>query len=481
MKTSIKISLLASILASLYGCGGGSDDSNSKTTPSTVNVQGKAIDGYISGATVYLDLNFNNYPDSNEPSVVTADEGDFSLSIPASYQKCVKYVPLVVDVPVGAVDSDFPGTPIEEAYSMVFPPQFALSTDQDLLNLTPLTSVVWKQVEQELRENQAHSLSCESMVQEQALLDDIKQRLVEQEWRVANRYNITVGELYGDYVAADNAELHKLAQDFVPGLQKSYEETRALIKQYPDAELAWVEYFLGQWDSNNKAYDSHWYRYEFVQASAGNFSSETHVMSDDLQTKLTLHDKNSMVTTQSNGVNIEKTVALEKADTQFTCSVSEWLETISSQSSGVRNTIYSMVSDWDSCKASAITGDVVQALVTKDYQGTDLVNYTEHTYNNGNDSGFTHLIGMANSVTADDLAAVRNVINTDFYSEDSHGADYWLRTQNTFSDDLSEPTQILTSHNSKGEWSRETTYHNGTYKSECGDSENSLSEYQCTK
>ncbi|WP_281241949.1 hypothetical protein [Ferrimonas sediminum] len=37
----------------------------------------------------------------------------------------------------------------------------------------------------------------------------------------------------------------------------------------------------------------------------------------------------------------------------------------------------------------------------------------------------------------------------------------------------------MTSHDSDGLWKRLTNYHNGTHKTECGDSEQTLSEAQC--
>ena len=476
MENSTKIFIFSSIIATLLGCGG--SDSGSNNVPN-MNLNGKAIDGYITGATVYLDLNFNGQLDSNEPRVVTAEQGEFDLNVPEKYQECAQYVPLVVDVPVGAVDSDYPDTPIEEAYSMVYPPQFALSTDQDLLNLTPLTSVVWNQVEQELHENQSTTLTCETLLQDQALRADISKRLVEQEWRVANRYNITVDELYSDYIASGDSELHLLAKELVPGLQKSYQETLAILKQNPGADLAWVEFFLGQWDSGHGAYDDKWYRYELVQVSNGNFNSNTYVMSDDLETKLDLHDKNSMITTQKDGVNIESTLTLEKNIDGYSCALSEWLETISAESSGVRNTVYSTVGDWESCLYSPIISNVTQSLVTKDYQDNQLISYTEHVFNEGNDSGFAHLVGVTDSITSEDLIPVRGVIDSNFYSEESHGADYWIRVNNVYSDDAALPAQVMTQHDSDGEWTRLSNYHNGTHKTECGRSENDMSASQC--
>ncbi|MDF2154518.1 hypothetical protein [Vibrio sp. CAU 1672] len=464
--------LASSIVMALAGCGGGGG--NGSAGPS-VSVQGKAIDGYIVGATVYLDLNFNGVMDSNEPNVVTQEEGNFDLAIPSQYQQCAQYVPVVVDVPVGAFDTDLPDTPIEEAYSMVFPPQFALSNDQDLLNLTPLTSVVWQQVEQELRLSQSSELSCKSILAEQALREDISRRLTEQEWRVANRYNVTVDELYGDYVETGNTTLHQIAQELVPGLQKSYQETQQLLKANPDADIAWVEHFLGKWDSTSDIYDDKWYRTEFVQNSNGNFKSETHIMADDLTTKLKLFEKRQMTTTQRSGVNIEQTVSLEEADTGYYCALSEWLETTLQQSSGVRNTVYGRAQDWSECLN--VSGETTQALVTKDYDGMELLSYSEHTYQPGNDSGFRHLIGITNTITQDDLIPVRSVIDTDFYSEAGHGADFWLRTKNEFGDN---PAQVMTTHTSDGKWERLINYQNGTHKKECGISESILSEANCS-
>ncbi|WP_221075427.1 hypothetical protein [Agarivorans aestuarii] len=470
-----KLIIHCSILTLLVSCGGSTDNDNPVKA-----FKGRAIDGYIIGATVFLDLNFNSLHDAGEPSVVTQEEGEFELVIPSRYSQCAQYVPIVVNVPVGAIDTDFINTPIENAYSMVFPPQFALMTDQDLLNLTPLTSVVWKQVEQELRVYQSGNLSCQSIIAGQELREDIAHRLREQEWRIANRYNITVSELYADYIHSGDDSLHQLAQKLVPGLQKSYEETKQLLDQHPNADFAWVEYFLGRLANKDSLYDD-WYRYEFVQTSNGNFDSETFVMSDDLSTKVSLFDKSSMKTVQRSGMNIEKTVNLVYAEFGYGCSVSEWLETTLQQSSGVRNSVYYDVTDWTECESQMIAGsEVMQSLITKNYSGSELSSSTEHVYHTDNNSGFSHLIGVTDSVTQEDLTPIREVVDTDFYSDESHGADYWSRTKNDFSENVSKPSQVMTSHNSDGKWEKYTNYRDGTHKLECGDSETSMSESQCT-
>lgn len=189
-------------------------------------------------------------------------------------------------------------------------------------------------------------------------------------------------------------------------------------------------------------------------------------MSGDLSNKVHLHDKNTMETIVRDGVNIEKTLSMEIAGSAYGCSISEWLETISQDSSGVRNTVYGQAGDWSDCSSLILSNTfTVQALVTKDYDGSDLISYSEHSYDDGNDSGFSHLIGVTDTITASDLTPVRNVIDTDFYSEEGHGADFWSRVMNEFGEN---PTQVMTSHNSDGGWERLTNYKDGTHKTECG-------------
>ena len=66
-----------SIAASLAACGGGGDSGQPSagggTTPTTPTptITGKAIDGYLAGATVCLDLNNNGVCDAGEPSAIT--------------------------------------------------------------------------------------------------------------------------------------------------------------------------------------------------------------------------------------------------------------------------------------------------------------------------------------------------------------------------------------------------------------------------
>ena len=64
------------------GCssGSGSDDATDDDTLYSKSISGLAIDGYISGATVCVDVNNNNLCDANEPQSTTLSDGSFTFN-----------------------------------------------------------------------------------------------------------------------------------------------------------------------------------------------------------------------------------------------------------------------------------------------------------------------------------------------------------------------------------------------------------------
>ncbi|WP_256859527.1 hypothetical protein [Burkholderia cenocepacia] len=142
-----------SIAASLAACGGGGDSGQPSagggTTPTTPTptITGKAIDGYLVGATACLDLNNNGTCDPGEPSAVTDPTGQFSIP----YNGDATSKTLLVQVSPSTKDLSRPA-------GFQFPATFTLSqTVQPTSSqiVSPLTTLVSAQMQTGLSSAQA--------------------------------------------------------------------------------------------------------------------------------------------------------------------------------------------------------------------------------------------------------------------------------------------------------------------------------------
>lgn len=99
-KKKLSMLILAAIAASLVACGGGGGGSGPLAAANTLT--GVAVDGYLQGATVFLDINRNGLADAGEPSTTTDLNGRYALDY-SSVTGSVSGLPVVV---TGGVDSD---------------------------------------------------------------------------------------------------------------------------------------------------------------------------------------------------------------------------------------------------------------------------------------------------------------------------------------------------------------------------------------
>jgi hypothetical protein len=119
------------------GTGGtGGSGGNGGGTP--VTVSGKAADGYLSGATVCLDLDSDMSCDTGEPTVQTGAGGAFTLTIPEGVTAASH--PIVVQVSETTIDEDT-GVAVGKPYVLSAP---AGASDF----ISPLTTVVYGMLQQ---------------------------------------------------------------------------------------------------------------------------------------------------------------------------------------------------------------------------------------------------------------------------------------------------------------------------------------------
>jgi hypothetical protein len=118
----------------IAGCGGG----GSSTPASTTAVSGKVADGYLVGATVFLDRNGNYQMDAGEPSTTTDANGAYTLNVdPADVGK---YPIVAMAIKGQAIDKDTNQT-VPNSY-MLSMPAAAVSGTVSSNFISPMSTLI---------------------------------------------------------------------------------------------------------------------------------------------------------------------------------------------------------------------------------------------------------------------------------------------------------------------------------------------------
>lgn len=468
-----KLILCAAISLALTACGGGGGSSGGDTpapvpTPKSA-IQGKAIDGYIQGATVYLDLNFNKQLDAGEPNVITTDKGDYQMELTAAQEQCAEYVPLVVDVPVGAVDLDL--GPVEQAYQMVLPPKFKPIVQDDFYHVTPLTSVLWSYVERELATDGA--LTCQSVMADQQKRESIMTELKLASERVVKHYNISEQKLYDDYIASGDAETATLAMEIVRGLQASFQETSELKAQHPDAQYAYVDYHIGDARDNDNAYPDAWYREQGIYW-ADRTTTELSKVSSDFTQVLRVIGRGEQVTKRGAGYSYSSSYGFESTrgdDSPYSCDSKEVIDV------AVGDKIYHLVNlvnfgatEVQDCVVDNMAEVVTHRYAILDYKenGADLVSQFVYSYN-GSFPFLNNWVGIRDTVSTldmNDLVSAFEQLPYRFEDKTAEpNAQGWNKRRIT-KDEAGIQTEIK--YDEFDHYTKTVTQVDGTYATECG-------------
>ncbi|MDP3464556.1 MAG: DUF2202 domain-containing protein [Sulfuricurvum sp.] len=147
-KEIISLSLAVSAAVWLIGCGGG-DDTVTSTAPAetTITVSGTVADGYLVGAKVCLDKNFNDLCDADEPTAITDASGKYTFIL---NEMAVTEFPLIVEANASTIDLDT-HTPIGQEWhfkavagkgSFISPLTTLVARDMDLNTSLTLTQAM---------------------------------------------------------------------------------------------------------------------------------------------------------------------------------------------------------------------------------------------------------------------------------------------------------------------------------------------------
>ena len=192
------------------GAGGSASDSATVTInpvqSSDTAFNGFAIDGYISGANIFIDQNFNFKQDDGEYTAVTNTDGSFTIETnDEAVFACLKKRPIVADVLVGAVDSTLGG--VTEAYQMILPSVEDAGTNT--IVISPFTSLFAEAIitgknDSELSEDLTLTEGCES--KGDTVATNISTAITELKNSIEANFGITYDQLLGDFVANSTNE-----------------------------------------------------------------------------------------------------------------------------------------------------------------------------------------------------------------------------------------------------------------------------------
>ena len=293
------------------------------------------IDGYVSGATVWLDINGNKQLDEDEPSALSETAGDYSLALTDEQRDCLAYATLFVDVPVGAIDEDPDIGVVTEAYQMATPPLFEPISDDDLINISPLTTTLWGQIENRIindndndNDNDNQEQGCEALRQNDALRTELATEIADVIGGLVFHYNISAEDIYADFIANDNEAAQQAAQAIVTGLQAAYAHKTQLEQGNPDGVLVQVLIYQST-DQDADAFPmGTWVRSSVIFSPDSHSIEEAVLDSDDLSSveRITFERRESATDWNGGRLTIQQDRSPTEDTDQHRCSSSERVE-----------------------------------------------------------------------------------------------------------------------------------------------------------
>lgn len=228
--TSMKKLITILTVGLLTACGGGSSvtpiELQTLTTTGGNPPMGSSpilttvvIDGYVEGANVFIDMNWNLTQDEGEPSAeYDSDtqsyfftESQFSAVNNFSTTNCSLNRPRIAEVPIGAYDSE--RGYVETAYTMsYYPPTYNQNSGR--ANVTPFTTLFAEYVTDAL---QGVSITVADSCGSTA--DTVSQTVIEKVdsvlYDLYQNFNQSADQLYSDFIASGDTELQAIGERIV--------------------------------------------------------------------------------------------------------------------------------------------------------------------------------------------------------------------------------------------------------------------------
>ncbi|KGY09439.1 thrombospondin type 3 repeat-containing protein [Vibrio sinaloensis] len=175
-KVSLALSVAGAVV--LSGCGGGSSSSSDSGSSGSSTYSVKAIDGYLKGALVWLDIDGDFVLDDNEPSATSGDGGVANLDV-SNVSNPGQYAVVVKAIPGQTIDED--NGPVSTGYVM--------SAPAGETNVTPLSTLV--------------HVTLKQTTDDDATEEEIEQAKQDAVDKIAADLGIDPDDVLGDFIEED--------------------------------------------------------------------------------------------------------------------------------------------------------------------------------------------------------------------------------------------------------------------------------------
>jgi hypothetical protein len=234
--------LIVPVLTGLVACGGGGNEIAPELAqlqlPSPVSTSTSpmfktlVIDGYVEGANVFVDFNFNLIQDAGEPSGVfnsstyeyEFDSAGFS-AITGFTETCGMNRPRVAEVPVGAIDST--RGYVNTAYTMMY---FPHENSASKANVTPFTTMLTSSINDKLTSNINVADGCGTIANQ--LGSDIKAEVNTFLYNLEQNFDINRMYFYDDFIASNDITQQAIGEKIVDFLGTLHDIEGVLKETY---------------------------------------------------------------------------------------------------------------------------------------------------------------------------------------------------------------------------------------------------------
>ena len=224
--------LLPVLLSSLtlVACGSGSSATKPEVSVTTNLFETLVIDGYVEGANVFVDFNFNLVQDGGEPSGIfnaTTSEYEFDSTefgaITNFTETCGLNRPRIAQVPVGALDST--RGVVNTAYTMMY---FPHDGGAPKANVTPFTTILTNSINEKLSTGISVADGCGTEANQ--LAQDIQSELNTVLSNLERNFEIGRSWFYEDFIASEDSAKQSVGEKIVDFLGTLH-DIKSLLKE----------------------------------------------------------------------------------------------------------------------------------------------------------------------------------------------------------------------------------------------------------